>query len=70
MAGSEEVDQLVSIIEVDREKATNLLEECGGNLEMAVNMHMEDQGGGGVGGAGGSGVGNGGGEDDVRAPIL
>ena len=72
MAGSEQVDQLVSITGVDREMATNLLEACGGNLEMAVDMHMEDQGGGGgVGGAGagGSGVGNGGGEDDVRAPI-
>ena len=34
--------------------ATNLLEACGGNLEMAVDMHMEDQGGG-QGGAGGSG---------------
>lgn len=67
MAGSEQVDQLVSITGVDREMATNLLEACGGNLEMAVDMHMEDQGGGG-GGAGGSGVGNGG-EDDVRAPI-
>jgi len=71
MAAGEQVDQLVSITGVDREMATNLLEACGGNLEMAVNMHMEDQGGGGSGGAGGSGVGNGavGDEDDVRAPI-
>eukprot|EP00092_Neocalanus_flemingeri_P015956 GFUD01017273.1.p1 GENE.GFUD01017273.1~~GFUD01017273.1.p1 ORF type:complete len:450 (-),score=171.83 GFUD01017273.1:167-1516(-) len=72
MAGNEQVDQLVSITGVDKEMATNLLEACGGNLEMAVNMHMEDQGGaaGGASGAGGSGVGNGvDDEDDVRAPI-
>ena len=31
----------------------NLLEACGGNLEMAVDMHMEDQGGGQGGSAGG-----------------
>jgi len=72
MAGSDQVDQLVSITGVDRDMATNLLEACGGNLEMAVDMHMEDQGGGGDGtsasAAGGSGVGNGV-EDDVRAPI-
>jgi len=66
MAGSNtQVDQLVSITGVDREMAANLLEACGGNLEMAVDMHMEDQGGG----AGGSGGGSNGGEDDVRAPI-
>jgi len=65
MAGSEQVDQLVSITGVDREMATNLLEACGGNLEMAVDMHMEDQGGGqaGAGGSGGNDV------DEVRAPI-
>jgi len=66
MAGpNSQVDQLVSITGVDREMAANLLEACGGNLEMAVDMHMEDQGGG----AGGSGGGSNGGEDDVRAPI-
>jgi len=68
MAGSEQVDQLVSITGVDREMATNLLEACGGNLEMAVDMHMEDQGGG-QGGAGGSGGGASNVEDEVRAPI-
>jgi len=68
MAGSEQVDQLVSITGVDREMATNLLEACGGNLEMAVDMHMEDQGGG-QGGAGGSGGATNNIEDDVRAPI-
>ena len=31
MAGSEQVDQLVSITGVDREMAANLLETCGGN---------------------------------------
>ena len=44
------------------EVAKNLLEACGGNLEMAVDMHMEDNGGGGAS----AGVG---GEDEVRAPI-
>jgi len=68
MAGGEQVDQLVSITGVDREMATNLLEACGGNLEMAVDMHMEDQGGG-QGGAGGSGGGASNVEDEVRAPI-
>ena len=78
MATNEDhVEQLVSIIGVDREVAANLLEACGGNLEMAVDMHMEDGGGGGVGlgGGGGGGTSDGGGgaeagaEDEVRAPI-
>ena len=41
----DQVDQLVSICGVDREVAANLLEACGGNMEMAVDMHMEDVGG-------------------------
>ena len=41
----DQVDQLVSICGVDREVAANLLEACGGNMEMAVDMHMEDAGG-------------------------
>ena len=63
MPGTDEIDQLVSITGADRELASNLLEACGGNLEMAINMHMEDQGGG--GGASSSVRG----EEDVRAPI-
>ena len=47
MANPEDLEQLVSITGVDRNVAENLLEACGGNLEMAVNMHMEDTGGGG-----------------------
>jgi len=46
MAADEQVEQLVAVTGVSKEMATNLLEACGGNLEMAVNMHMEDQGGG------------------------
>ena len=68
-----QVDQLVAVTGVDRDLATNLLEACGGDLEMAVNMHMEDQGGGGGAGVGGEGVGGAdalvGEEDEVRAPI-
>ena len=42
------VDDFCAITGVaDRMLAENLLEACGGNLEMAVNMHMEDGGGGG-----------------------
>jgi len=46
MAGEDQVEQLMAVTGVAKEIATNLLEACGGNLEMAVNMHMEDQGGG------------------------
>ena len=60
------VDQLVAIIGVDRQVAANLLEACGGNLEMAVDMHMEDGGGGGAGAAASVGGDD---EDGVRAPI-
>jgi len=71
-ANDEQIEQLVSIIGVEREIATNLLEACGGNLEMAVDMHMEDGGGGG-GGVGGAlapvEAGASAGDDEVRAPI-
>ena len=67
MASNDEaVEQLVSICGVEKEVAKNLLEACGGNLEMAVDMHMEDNGGGGGGGGAAAAVG---GEDEVRAPI-
>ena len=66
MASNDEaVEKLASICGVETEVAKNLLEACGGNLEMAVDMHMEDNGGGGGGGAS-AGVA---GEDEVRAPI-
>lgn len=66
----------------DISKATSYLEMSGGNLETAVGLYMEHQGGGdlgspvaGAGGAaaaaGGGGFGGGGGlggDDDVRAP--
>ena len=58
------IEKLVSICGVEMEVAKNLLEACGGNLEMAVDMHMEDNGGGGGGASAGVG-----GEDEVRAPI-
>ena len=55
----------------DTAQAASYLEMSGGNLETAVGLYMEHQGGGG-GGVGGSGVGGGGsgglGMDDVRAP--
>jgi len=76
MSNSEDLEQLISITGADRNVAENLLEACGGNLEMAVNMHMEDTGGGGgVSGLAGAGAGAaaaaevGQEEDEVRAPI-
>ena len=33
-----EVEQLMAVTGVSKEIATNLLEACGGNIEMAVNM--------------------------------
>ena len=72
MANSEDLEQLISITGAERNVAENLLEACGGNLEMAVNMHMEDTGGGlsgleaGSGGAAAAEVPD---EDEVRAPI-
>ena len=63
-----EIDQLVAVIGVDREVAANLLEACGGNIEMAVDMHMEDGGGGGAS-AGGAAANGHDDEEGVRAPI-
>lgn len=57
------VEQLMAIIGVDRQVAANLLEACGGNLEMAVDMHMEDGGGGAAAPVLGDN------DDGVRAPI-
>ena len=37
------IEKLVSICGVEMEVAKNLLEACGGNLEMAVDMHMESR---------------------------
>ena len=34
------VEQLMAVTGVAKEIATNLLEACGGNLEMAVNMNI------------------------------
>ena len=67
MANPEDLEQLVSITGVDRNVAENLLEACGGNLEMAVNMHMEDTGGGGPPLPSGAAAQEE--EDEVRAPI-
>ena len=72
MANSEDLEQLMSITGADRNMAENLLEACGGNLEMAVNMHMEDTGGGVSGLDGGSGLAAAAevpDEEEVRAPI-
>jgi len=68
MSGIDEdmVDQLVAVTGVERSLATGLLEACGGNLEMAINMQMEDQGGGAPGPSAGQGAEE---EDAVRAPI-
>jgi len=68
MASEEAVEQLVAVAGVAREVAVHLLEACGGNVEMAVNMHMEDQGGG-EGDAGGAAPFIPPEEDEVRAPI-
>ena len=72
MANSEDLEQLMSITGADRNLAENLLEACGGNLEMAVNMHMEDTGGGVSalgGGSGGAAAAEVPDEEEVRAPI-
>jgi len=74
MASADPVADFCAITGADRDLGSRLLEACGGNLEMAVNMHMEDAGGG-AGPAnhqvapapGGASLGD---EDDVRAPIA
>ena len=50
------VEQFVAITGATHDVARSLLEACGGNLELAVNMHME---GGGSGISPGAGVGPG-----------
>ena len=35
------VEQFVSVTGAEVEEARSLLEACGGNLDLAVNMHME-----------------------------
>eukprot|EP00088_Acartia_fossae_P041974 TRINITY_DN4393_c0_g1_i4.p1 TRINITY_DN4393_c0_g1~~TRINITY_DN4393_c0_g1_i4.p1 ORF type:complete len:532 (+),score=166.90 TRINITY_DN4393_c0_g1_i4:54-1649(+) len=43
------VDQFVAITGSDKNLASSLLEACNGNLEMAINMHMENECSGGSG---------------------
>ena len=50
------VEQFVAITGSTHDVARSLLEACGGNLELAVNMHIE---GGGSAGSPGAGVGPG-----------
>lgn len=62
------VDEFCTITGADVSLAQNLLEACGNNLEMAINMHMEGAVGSGgtqTGGPASAGVG----EVAVRAPI-
>ena len=40
----DKIGELVSVLGVDSKAAKNLLEASGGNLEMAVNMHLEGGG--------------------------
>ena len=37
----DKIGELVSVLGVDSQVAKSLLEASGGNLEMAVNMHLE-----------------------------
>ncbi|XP_060580211.1 UBX domain-containing protein 7-like isoform X2 [Ruditapes philippinarum] len=52
--------QFCSVTGADAAMGRQLLEACGGNLELAINMHME---------GGGSGAGASNAVDEVRAPI-
>ena len=38
-----QVEQLVAVTGVSKEMATNLLEACGGNLEMAVRTRWQEE---------------------------
>ena len=38
-----QVEQLVAVTGVSKEMATNLLEACGGNLEMAVRTSCQEE---------------------------
>lgn len=40
------IDQFVAVTGASVDDARNLLEACGGNLDLAINMHMEREGGG------------------------
>lgn len=52
---TELVDQFIAITGADKVLATNMLEACNCNLEMAINMHMENETGAGGSGAAASG---------------
>lgn len=41
----EKIKQFVSVTGASVETASSLLEACGGNLDLAVSMHMEGDGG-------------------------
>jgi len=56
------IDQFCAITGSTSESAQNVIKACNGNLEMAINMHMEEV----SGGAGAAGAAD---EDYVRAPI-
>ena len=45
------MQQFVAVTGSTSEVATNLIEACSGDLDMAINMHLECVGGAGVGGA-------------------
>jgi hypothetical protein len=74
MADNDElVSQFLSFTgSADTSKAASYLEMSGGNLETAVGLYMEHQGGGdgaaSGGGMAGGGTGGGGGMADIRAP--
>ena len=42
---AEKLEQFVSVTGAPREVARGLLEACGGNLDLAINMHLESGGG-------------------------
>ena len=42
------INQFVAVTGASVEDARVLLEACGGNLDLAVNMHLEGGGGGGA----------------------
>ena len=43
------LEQFVAVTGASVATARSLLEACGGNLDLAVNMHMEEGGGGAAG---------------------
>ena len=40
------ISQFVTVTGASEDDARSLLEACAGDLDMAVNMHMESEGGG------------------------